>query len=168
MDDVTCHICHADLGLEERGKVCCRMCWYTGQFLAEAMRPVITVLEAATGTPWHAEHTGGGCFWLCTRPFGTDDDYTTPVIIATAFPDVLGGSDTPQSIREESGWLVGAYEHEHEMGYNDRDRMWPAHWQLSSTWMSTKDDYGLSDEELPMAVIEAHQWLKDEVMNEKA
>lgn len=102
-----CPICHHD---HSDTPAVCRGCWYGGALLAHNMRPVIAVLEAATGTKWHAEHTGGGCFWLRSyrdTDAADGDDDTAPYLVITAHGDVLSGDDTPEQCR--NAWTVGTY-----------------------------------------------------------
>lgn len=127
----------------------CRDCYYSGNVLANNLAGAIRTLEAATGTDWFAEHTGGGCFWLRTRPDGGDpiEGYNAevqpliPSICITAAEDVLHGRHTIAEL-DESGWMVGAYDDY----WNDSGDE-PKHWICST-------------EELPMIAKEAQQWLR--------
>lgn len=122
----------------------CRWCYYNGAPLNHRFAALRNVLEKATGTEWVAEHTGGGCFWIATYlPAG--------VLTVTPYPDVLGGGDTPTSVRNGQGWCLGAT--------RPGRRRWReaiGYWPGESV---ATDAYGLSDEELPMRVIEAAQLL---------
>lgn len=128
----------------------CRNCWYGGVVLASNLAPVIDVLEQVTGVDWYADHTGGGCAALVARADGGDrydEAANVPVIMVTQWPDVLSLGSTLTSVRK-TGWFVGAYADWWEGGVP------------IASWPDRDDgDYGLHDEELPMAVVEAQRLL---------
>lgn len=88
MSDFICPSCHTDYGpsgyvtanwtdqngnvrpepmlMMKQGADYCRRCYYGGVPLERNLAGVIDVLTVATGTEWHAEHTGGGCMVLAT------------------------------------------------------------------------------------------------------
>lgn len=127
----------------------CRECWYGGRVLADNLAGAIRTLEVATGTVWYAEHTGGECFWLCTRPDGGDryegmlDDVqpVIPMICVTEADGPMSGTATIAEL-DESGWMVGAYA---DYWCNSGDE--PKHWICST-------------EEMPLIAKEAQQWLQ--------
>lgn len=145
----SCTVCHNDH--DDKPEIC-RGCWYSGAMLAENMAPVIKVLEAATGSRWYAEHTGGGCFWLRTwvhHPFAypKDEDETEPYIVITAWGDVLSGDSTPEEARDQ--WLVGTY---------------PTGWAGQGEDGEYFED--VADERLPMLVRELITAMREECAHE--
>jgi|688.fasta_scaffold31384_6 hypothetical protein len=128
----------------------CRQCWYSGAVLERNLRGVINVLESITQSVWKAEHTGGGCFWLATPPF-SDDDLPYAHMIVTAWPDVLGGGDTVSGVEEDGGWLLTAS----PQSYPDEEDT-----PRRRNWPSDGYDRGLGTEELPIAALEALEWLR--------
>lgn len=118
-----CVCCDHDF-VPEQAQSMCRGCWYSGAFLESKMAGVIEVLEYATGSPWEAEHTGGGCFWLITHldhgPDGHDWGEACwdgsgrlehcRVLIATSPDGPLAGDDTVADLDTHEGWMIGAYD----------------------------------------------------------
>lgn len=125
---------------------CCMHCYYEGAALTKNFKGTIEVLNKVTGTEWFAWHSGGGCFMLRT------DIAEHGTLALTSYPDVLGGFDTIEVI-DIDGWFLGAYTTETWDGEDDTgNRYWPNNSDL---------DRGLHHEQLPEAVLEAVQWLKE-------
>lgn len=130
----------------------CRECYYNGQVLAHNFAGAIRTLEVATGTVWYAEHTGGGCFWLCTRPDGGDrfegmfDEAIIPMICVTEADGPMSGTATIADM-DRAGWMIGMY----------RD-YWAGdcHGEMFCT-----------TEELPLKVREAQQWFQLFPLNQR-
>lgn len=132
------HFGHPDL---------CRHCWYQGRMLADNMAGVIRTLNAATGSNWDAEHTGGGCFALITRPFGFDDDGEGPAIVLTSEGGALSGSDEVAHVEADGGtWLLGAYLSWEQAGEDGNDICW----------------YDLHTKQVPGKAREAMAWLTEQ------
>jgi len=73
----------------------------------EAWRGVVTVLGAATATPWEWEGTGGGCFALTTRA-------ADHVVVITWAIDTFTRGSVPADENELEGYFVGVYAPDHE------------------------------------------------------
>ncbi len=136
-----CVICGAEHSEEPE---MCRQCWYSGAYLANNLRGVLSVLERVTGTSWEAAHTGGGCFWLASPPY-VDDETAHAQLVVTAWPDVLDGSETVTDVEEGGGWILSAL----PFGQEGND---------SRTWPDNPSERGLGTEELPIAVGESVAW----------
>jgi hypothetical protein len=83
--------------------------WYSGVTLEATMAPVIDVLRKVTGASWHADHTGGGCFWLVA--YLTDALWEGPYVALTSAEGPLAGDDTVHDVEYGGGgWLLGVYD----------------------------------------------------------
>lgn len=81
--------------------------YWDGVALTSAMRPVLAVLAAGTGSAWEAEHTGGGCHWLATYDVVPGVRKGDGPLIAVTGAEPLGWDDTPDTVR--NAWTIGLY-----------------------------------------------------------
>ena len=109
------------------------------------------MLRSVTRSDWEAAHTGGACFWLATPPY-VDDERKHAHLVVTAWPDVLSGADTVSDVEAGGGWLLTAFPGGHGGDEADLD---------SRTWPDDFSESGLGTEELPIAVVEAVNWLAE-------
>ena len=125
----------------------CIDCYYAGAPLEKAFAAELVDFARVTDSDWHAEHTGGGCFWLHTVVFGGH-------LTLTTWPEVMSCSDTPATIEEHGWFLVATPTRDWEFGDSDACRAWPSDDASGNT-----PERGLSTGALHFALVEAVDFL---------